>query len=107
MKRPKGDNYADDGDELDDEAQYTPQARSQPLSTKRPTAKPSNPVQVEAGLPKDRLKGYRKDKARTRFTGADARAALVGAYNSGKLKKRPSGFNKGERFKGHDDEALY
>lgn len=107
MKRDRENSYEDDGDELGEDAGFETLPRSQPLSTKRPTAKPRNPVQVQAGLPQDRLKGYRKDKARTRFTGADARAALVGAYNSGKLKKRPSGFSKGERFKGRDDEAMY
>jgi hypothetical protein len=35
-------------------------------------------VVVKAGLPKDRLRGYKDD--RTMFTGADAQAALVGRY---------------------------
>jgi hypothetical protein len=46
-------------------------------------------VVVEAGLPKDRLKGYRDDH--TTFTGADARAALVGDYGR---KNKKKGFSR-------------
>ncbi len=62
------------------------------LSPKRPNKKiGKGTVQVETGLPADRNKGYRKDYSRQRFTGADARAALVGAYEK-KKGKRPAGF---------------
>jgi len=58
------------------------------LSREMPTKKVgSRTVVIEAGLPKDRLKGYRDD--RTGFKGSDARAALVGEYQ--KKKGRKSG----------------
>lgn len=58
------------------------------LSRKAPTRDlGARTVVVEAGLPKDRLKGYEDD--RTMFTGADARVALVGAYK----KKNKKGFD--------------
>jgi hypothetical protein len=56
------------------------------LSRKMPTKDVGEKtVVVEAGLPKDRLKGYKDD--RTMFTGADARVALVGQYKKKNKKK--------------------
>lgn len=62
-------------------------ARVGALSRKKPVKDlRAKDVVVEAGLPKDRLKGYREDI--TMFTGADARVALVGQYK----KKNKKGF---------------
>lgn len=56
------------------------------LSRKKPTTVPGKKtVVVEAGLPKDRLKGYIDD--RTMFTGADAHVALVGQYKKKNQKR--------------------
>src|SRR5512147_2183739 len=67
------------------------------LGRKHPTKKiPPKTVKIETGLPVDRNRGYRKDFSRQRFTGADARAALVGAYEK-KRSKRPAGFPRTSR----------
>jgi len=69
--------------------------RTERLSRKEPDHKlEADDVEIEAGLPKDRLKGYlegrkmsglsRDERANANFTGADARAALVGRWKKGK-----------------------
>jgi hypothetical protein len=77
------------------------------LSKKKPMRKKlGRAVVVEAGLPKDRLAGYKDD--RTGFTGADARAALVGSATErngkgfarmvGKRKKARRGVVRGSAY---------
>lgn len=73
--------------------------RTSELSRKRPTRDiGARTVEIEAGLPKDRLKGYvdnddatvGPDDLKTKISGADARAALVGAYK----KRNKKGFSE-------------
>lgn len=59
---------------------------------RRHTSRLSGGATVETGLPRDRNRGYEEEK--TGFTGADARAALVGSYSKSMKKKRGFGSKK-------------
>jgi len=76
------------------------------LSTKQPTKSlGSGTSVVETGLVKDRWKGYKSTPDHPGFnpTGADARAALVGAYR----KKKKGGFGRKDNERGESRRHEY
>jgi hypothetical protein len=88
------------------------------LSRSFPKAPSSRTVVVETGIPEDRLEGYvgRKKKLtglsgderkNANFTGADARAALVGQYskkNRKRFKPEKGESMRHERSESKDDD---
>jgi hypothetical protein len=93
----------------------TPAVKTSMLSHSNPKAPSSKAVVVEVSLPQDRLKGYlgnRKlkdlsadERASDTFTGADARAALVGQYSKKNRKRFYSKPEKGESMKHERGES--
>lgn len=77
-------HFRKQGSEIDGEAVATAK-----MSRQRPTKRiGKDTVAIETELPEDRLRGYRSDN--TVFTGANARAALVGRYEKRNRKRFPA-----------------